>query len=111
MPGGSHLTTLPGTRIYNYMSHPSNDQYYEVVNERFNIDCAPRYRQDIFGDVWPTTALERKKNRIKEFNKTWGIDKINDSIDKFNAAIRSAQKSSEERNEAIKKVFDSLSVV
>jgi hypothetical protein len=93
------------------MSHQKNIEVDEFLNETFCLDQAPHYRQDIFGSVYPTTALERKKNRIKEFNKTWGVGQMNDAMDKFREVVGEAQESSEERNEAVKKVFDSLARV
>jgi hypothetical protein len=103
--------TLPGTRKYNYMSHNSNIARDEYLAETYNLDTAPQYRQDIFGEVWPTTALERKKQAIKKFNDTWGINELNHQKERFDEAVVKAQKTSEEMNESLERLFNSLSRV
>lgn len=88
------------------MSHQSNINIDEQLTETYRLDTAPQYRRDIFGSVFPTTALERKNNRKKEFNRIWGLDKVNDEMDKFREQIKETQKSSEERNEALNKLLN-----
>lgn len=100
----------------------TNQRLIEKAKDDYLTDYQPFYRQDIFGEVWPTTAWERRKNRrLAEFNENWGINAFHQAVkeaietnDQWNGVKKQLDrtiKSSEERNEAIKKVFDSLSTV
>lgn len=94
------------------MSHPNNIARDDYLAETYELDKAPFYRRDIFGQVWEARpAYERKLDKTRDqFQRTWLDEQrmLDGAVERFNEAFDTAFKSSKERNKVVEKLLNSF---